>query len=185
MAGTRWHNADGLEVPFGDYWRTFANFVNRVRGVNTLGVIKQLVIDVDAVKAVQGGVTYTTDLNNDGTNDGFNTGDAYLPAYSSVTRVTILVTEAFAGGTSISLGTFGLTGSAISATSLVTATEGVLANLDTLGARTYGAGALVSTSVETASVGAADAYVALTTAGTFTAGKAKILIEYIDPLGDA
>lgn len=180
-----WQNPDGLQVKFGDYYKDASNFVNRPRALATAGLIKHIVLDYDLARLGPNGVSYTSDLNNDGTRDGFNTGDTYLPAFSSVLRVTLLVTEAAAGGTSIKLGTFGLTGTAISDNSLMTATEGVLANLDTKGARTYGAGALVAATAETGSVGSADAYIALTAAGTFTAGKGRILIEYIDPLGDA
>jgi DNA-binding Lrp family transcriptional regulator len=179
-----WVNPDGLKVPFGNYYKTPSNFVNRPRELKANGLIKQIVIDYDLPKLGADGVSYTTDLDNDGVVDGFTTGDVYLPANASVLRVTAVASVAAAGGTSITLGTFTLAGAAISATSLITATEGVVANLNTVGGRTYGAGALVATSVDTAGVGTADAYIALTAAGTFTAGKGRILIEYIDPLGD-
>lgn len=177
-----WTNADGLQVKFANYWNDKTNFVNRPRAVEMDGMVKQLVIDYDLV--VPAGVQYTADLNNDGTADGFDIGDTYLPAFASVLRTVVYVTEAAAGGTSITLGTFQRSGTVISANSLITATEGVLANLDTVGARTFGAGALNASAVETASVGANDAYVGLTVTGTFTAGKGKIIIEYIDPIGD-
>jgi hypothetical protein len=178
-----WTNPDGLQVKFANYWNDKTNFVNRPRATSMRGMVKQLVIDYDLV--VPAGVQYTADLNNDGTADGFDLMDTYLPAYASVLRTVLYVTEAAAGGTSISLGTFQKAGTAISATSLITATEGAIANLDTLGARTIGAGTLNAVANETASVGANDAYVGLTVTGTFTAGKGKIIIEYIDPLGDA
>lgn len=178
-----WTNADGLQVKFPNYWNDKKNFTNRPRAVETDGNIKELVFDYD-LSLAPAGVQYTADLNNDGTADGFDLMDTYLPAYSSVLRVTLLVTEAAAGGTSVALGTFLQNGTAISANSLITATEGVLANLDTKGARVYGAGALVSASVETASVGANDAFIGLTTVGTFTAGKGRIIIEYSNPLGE-
>jgi hypothetical protein len=180
-----WHNPDGLNVKFANYYTNPANFINRPRALNTDGLIKQIVIDYDLELLGANGVSYTSDLNNDGTRDGFNTGDVYLPAYSSVLRTIVVATEAAAGGTAVTLGTFGLTGSAIDADGLITATEGAVANLDTVGGRTYGAGAYVATSVDTPSIGAADGYLALTAAGTFTAGKGRILIEYIDPLGDS
>jgi hypothetical protein len=180
-----WTNPDGLQVKFPNYYRNPANFVNRPRELASRGgLIKEIVIDYDLARLGANGVSYTSDLNNDGTLDGFNTGDVSLPANASVLRVTLVASEAAVGGTSITLGTFGLTGTAISATSLITATEGVIANLNTIGGRTYGAGALVAASVDTAGVGTADAYIALTASGTFTAGKGRILIEYIDPLGD-
>jgi len=180
-----WVNPDGLKVPFGNYYKTPANFVNRARALPSKGgLVKEIVIDYDLAKLGANGVSYTTDLDNDGTVDGFTTGDCALPAYASVLRVTVVAKTAAAGGTSITLGTFGLTGTAIDADGLVTATEGVVANLNTSGGRTYGAGVYVDTAVDTPSVGSADGYLALTASGTFTAGTGRILIEYIDPLGD-
>lgn len=178
-----WQNPDGLTVKFADYYKNPENFVNRPREVLAKS-IKEVVIDYDLARLGANGVSYTTDLNNDGVADGFNTGDCYLPAHASVLQVILVVTEAAAGGTSITLGTFQLNGTAISANSLITAIEGVLANLDTVGARVYGVGALLATTAETASVGAADAYLALTASGTFTAGKGRILIRYLDPVAD-
>jgi len=176
-------NADGLQVKFGSYWTDPKNFKNRPRSVNTLGAEKELVVDFDLTKIPAGTTSYTADLNNDGTRDGFTSGDVHLPAYASVKQAYLVMTEAAAGGTSITVGTYLKAGSAISATSLVTATEGVLANLDTKGARVYGAGALVATTAETASVGANPAFVGITTAGTFTAGKGRLVIIYTDPVG--
>lgn len=181
----KFQNKDGLGVKFGNYASDPVNFVNRSRSVDTSGVIKQLVYDYDLTRITGGTVAYTEDLNNDGTRDGFSTGDVYLPANASVLRTTLYVKTAAAGGTSITMGTYALTGAAIAATGLITATEGVLANLDLVGARTYGAGALNGVAVETAGVGTADAYIALGATGTFTAGTGRIVIEYIDPLGDA
>lgn len=181
-----WTNPDGLQVKFPSYYREPGNFVNRARALPSKGgLIKEIVIDYDLAELGANGVSYTSDLDNDGTRDGFNTGDCALPAYASVLRVTVVAKTAAAGGTSVTLGTFGLTGSAIDADGLITATEGVVANLNTIGGRTYGAGAYVATSVDTASIGSADGYLALTASGTFTAGTGRILIEYIDPLGDA
>lgn len=179
-----WTNADGLQVPFGNYWSDPVNFANRARSLNTLGLIKQIVYDYDLSRITAGTVAYTDDLNNDGTRDGFDLGDIYLPANSSVLRCTLVVKVAAAGGTSITMGTYAKTGAAIVATGLITATEGVIANLDTVGARTYGAGALVATTAETGGVGTADAFIAMAAVGTFTAGTGRVLIEYIDVLGD-
>lgn len=178
-------NEDGLQVKYGNYWNDPKNFVNVPRTIaGKGGLVKEIVIDYDLLQLGANGVSYTSDLNNDGTRDGFNTGDCALPANSSVLRVTLLVTEAAAGGTSITLGTFGLTGTAQDADGLITATEGVLANLNAVGKRVYGAGAFVAATAGTAGVGSADAYLALTASGTFTAGKGRIIIEYVDPLGD-
>ena len=107
-----WVNPDGLKVPFGNYYKTPANFVNRPRELKANGLIKQIVIDYDLAKLGASGVSYTTDIDNDGVVDGFTTGDVYLPANASVLRVTSVTGVAAAGGTSITLGTFTLAGAA-------------------------------------------------------------------------
>lgn len=184
MANAPWTNPDGLQVKFPNYYKDPSNFVNRPRALPSKGgLIKEIVIDYDLELLGANGVSYTSDLNNDGTLDGFNTGDVYLPAYASVLRCTVVASETAAGGTSVTLGTFGLTGTAIDADGILTATEGVTANL-AIGERVYGNGAYVAETAGTASIGSADGYLALTVVGTFTAGKGRILIEYIDPLGD-
>lgn len=181
-----WQNADGLSVKFPNYYSDPKNFVNRFRGLNECyGAMKQGVFEYDLSKITAGTTTYTRDLNNDGTLDGFDIGDFYIPANSSILRVTLVTTVAAAGGTSITLGTYQLAGTAIAATGLITATEGVLANLDSVGSRTYGAGSLAASAVETAGVGTADAFVAMAVTGTFTAGKGKIYIDYIDATVDS
>ncbi len=86
-------------------------------------------------------------------------------------------------------------GTAIDDDFMITATEGVKANLDTIGARQYGVGVGVAgptggttdvtTNTETASVGSVDAYPAITGSGTWTAGELKILVRYVDVLADA
>lgn len=177
----KWQNADGLGVKFASYVTDSKNYTNKFRHLDMDGLIQQAVMEFDLSKITAGTVAYPADLNNDGTNDGFTEGDFNFPAYSSILRVTLIVDEAAAGGTSITVGTYGKTGSAQTATGLITATEGVLANLDTLGARVYGAGAFVATAVETASVGSAAAFPAIAATGTFTAGKGRILVEYIPP----
>lgn len=185
MAQAKWQNADGLGVKFGNYVKDAGNYVNRFRAVDTAGVVKVAVCDVDFTKIPTGTVTYTADLNNDGTNDGFTEGDFNFPAYSSILRVTYIARTLAAGGTSFIVGTYGKTGSAQDDNGLMTATEGVLANIDTaIGARVYGAGAMVSTSVDTVSVGATAAYPAIAGTGTFTAGTGLLVVEYITPFAD-
>lgn len=173
-----WQNADGLQVPFGNYWNDQYNFVNKPRSVKTFGPERILQIDYDLTRIAAGAVGYTADLNNDGTLDGFSLEDVGLPANASVTKVVILPKIAAAGGTSIKLGTFLIDGTAVDDDFLITTTEGAKANLDTVGARTYGNGAGVATTAETAGVGTSDVYLALTVAGTFTAGTGKIYVHY-------
>lgn len=179
-----WNNADGLYQRFGEDHRT--NPVNRARDVSTLGAVKQMVLDFDLSKITAVGTFYPRDLNNDGTADGFHVGDPALPAYASVLRTTVVMSEAAAsaGLATLTVGTFAVDGTAIDADGLVTTTEGAKANLDTIGKRVYGAGAYVATTAGTASVGSADAYIGLTVGtAVFTAGKGCIIIEYVDPLG--
>lgn len=178
-------NADGLVVRNPQDFAKNLNGENRTTYLVTYGAINQLEIDVNLAKISAGGtVNYSSDNNNDGTLDGFNTGDVYIPANSTVLRVIYVATEAAAGGTSFTVGTYGVNGTAISANSLITATEGVLANVNAAGKRVYGAGALVAATAGTAGVGTADAYVGIATTGTFTAGKGRLIIEYIDGLPD-
>ena len=179
-----YQNADGLLQKYPDYYKDRANFVNRPRTLNMLGPIKVIEMDFDLTKIADGTVGYPFDLNNDGTKDGFNTGEIYLPAHSSVLRCIVLSTETAVGGTSFTLGTYALTGAEIDANGIVTATEAVTANL-VKGDRVYGNGAYVAATAGTNSIGAADGYLAIAVTGTFTAGKGKIFIEYIDPVVDA
>jgi hypothetical protein len=167
----------------GNFWSDRNNFLNQPRTVQTYGPEKCIQIDYDLTLIANGEVTYTCDLNNDATLDGFSTGDVFLPAYSSVTRCIIIPTVAAAGGTSIKLGTFALTGAEIDDDYIITTTAGAKTALDTIGGRCYGDGVGLATTVETASVGSADAYLAFTGSGTFTAGKGKIYIFYIDASG--
>lgn len=184
MATGTYQNADGLLQKYPDYYKDRANFVNRPRTLNTMGHVKVLEIDFDLTKIADGATGYPSDLNNDGIKDGFTTGEVYLPAHSSILRCIVLSTETAIGGTSFTLGFYTLTGAAIDADGIVTATEGVTVNL-LKGNRIYGNGAYVATTPGINSIGAADGYLAISCTGTFTAGKGKIYIEYIDPVVDA
>lgn len=177
-------NSDGLVVKYPGYYADPANNTNQVRTVQTYGATRQIFVDYDLTQIPTGTTSFSTDLTNAGTVNGFNDGDPRLPANASVTKVIVLTTVAHTGGTSFTVGTYSLGGTTLSANSLVTATEGAIANFGTIGLRTYGAGALVSTSAGTAGVGVYDAYPGITTSGTYTAGKGRIIIEYIEPLAD-
>ncbi len=174
-----WTNADGLQVEFANYWTDPANFVNRPRAVNKLGLVKEIELDIDLTRMTAGTVSYTADLNNDGTPDGFSDHDCAIPANASILDAIFVSTQTAVGGTSLAVGTFKKDGTAVSANSIMTATEGVTANF-TLGKRVYGAGALVAATAGTAGVGANNVYVGLTTVGTFTAGKGVLVIRYIE-----
>lgn len=182
---TQWQNADGLTVKYAGYFRDPANSVNKANELNVSGALKQIELDYDLSRIPTGTVSYTTDLNNDGTKDGFNLGDVYLPANASVVEVLMVAADAAVGGTSFTVGTYTIAGAAIAATGLVTATEGVIANINAAGKRIYGNGALVQLTAGTAGVGAADAFIGIATTGTFTAGRGRIIVRYIDPVADA
>jgi len=184
MAVTRWTNADGLQVAFPNYYASAPRLPNQARALQTLGATKVLEIDYDLTLIPTGTVSYSSDANNDGTLDSFSNADTYIPANATVLRATVVAVNAATGGTSFTVGTYTRAGAAIVATGLVTATEGVLANINAAGKRTFGAGALCAAAAGTAGVGNADAYVGISTTGTFTAGVGRILIEYIDGPAD-
>jgi hypothetical protein len=181
-----YQNADGLTIINPQDFQKNVNSENKATSLVVAGAKKQLEIDVNFVKlTANGGTNFTADLNNDGTLDGFYGGNAYLPANASVLQAVFVTSEAATGGTSFTVGTRTVAGAAIADTGLFTATEGVIANVNTAGKRVYGAGALVAATAGTAGVGTADAYIYIATTGTFTAGKGRLIIEYIDPLADA
>lgn len=100
-------------------------------------------------------------------------GYGYIPANAKIVSAEVFVTEAFAGGTSIIVGLDSRnTGIAIDSDGLVNATDGAVAKL-TAGAAVTGTGALVGTAI-----GSVEGILTVTGSGTFTAGKAKILVEY-------
>lgn len=174
------NNKDGLLVQFsGDYQKFNAPYINRLRAVNTTGPFKYYVMDID-LETVGASTTYFPyDLNNDGTRDGFHVGEAYIPAGSCITRALFTTTEVGAGGTDFTVGTYSVTGTAIDADGIVAATEGAIANMGTLGETLIGNGALVGDTTGIVGI-TADSYVAVTTNGTFTAGKGRLVIEVLN-----
>jgi hypothetical protein len=182
-----WQNPDGVSVRFGQYHSDPRNDgTNRARGLNSFGAIKQIEIDYDLTQVPAGGTFFPADLNNDGTFDGFTEHDAVIPARAAVLRAYLVASETAAGGTNVNVGVFEKDGTAIDADGLFAAV--VTADL-AVGEVTAGNGALVLHSqtlganrTGAVSVGADDAYVSLGATGTFTAGKGRIVIEYIDPL---
>jgi len=164
---TKWTNSDGLQVPFGqDQARETASLAGKNSNNGPLGY---LVFDLNFDDLP----TYTADLNNDGTNNGFSDSDAYVPAGSYITRAWIVVETAFAGGTSYDLGLYQQDGTVIDADGL----DAAVAVADMAAAEAVDMnGQLVATQD---SIGTADGYVVVAATGTYTAGKAKVIIEYI------
>lgn len=161
MAEQLYHNNDGLPVRFG---RSQGRRKNTVSGAGKLGVVKRMgeyqeaELQIDLAGAAR--TLYPADRNNDGTMDGFEKGlDSYLPNGAVVTRVDVLTLVAPAGGTSYSLGTYQVDGTAISATNLINA------------------GTVLSSALALTQ----DSFVTASTVGTYTAGKLKIIIAYIVP----
>lgn len=174
-----WTNPDGLQVRFASDWKQNALRTNRPGTVNSYGAIKEIVINYDLKKLPASGINYSADLNNDGINDGFYTGDVNIPAGSSIVEGYVVSGEAAAGGTSIAIGLFTKAGAAIAADGLLTATGGATAVL-AAGDRSNFDGAYVSATAGTNGIGTADGYIGITTNGTFTAGRGRIVIRYIE-----
>lgn len=150
-------NQDGLEVRFG------SDIGNRgmKAGVTTgAGKRRELVLTVDLPSLGANGTGFTADLNNDGTKDGFNPANTPLPINVRIDKVSVVQLVAPAGGTSYSIGTFLENGTVVDDDGLIT----------TAGAQ----GAQVGTMS-----GASELFVAAKATGTYTAGKLKVIVEYI------
>lgn len=117
----------------------------------------ELVFTVDLTGVAR--TIYSTDRNNDGTVDGFGGLDTALPAGAMLLKQTAIQLVAPAGGTSWQVGTFQANGTVDTAAGIRT----------TAGAD----GTQIGTQL------AAARYPAVTTVGTYTAGKFKVIIEYI------
>lgn len=151
MRTNTWTNADGLVVGFGR-----ANTRNPEAGViETKGNLRQVELevyyDMDAATA--------------------NVKSAVIPAGAVITAATITVSEAFVGGTSISVGTIGTDGTAADADAIDTALTAALTKDAVLVADGAAIGAVVG----------ADVNLTFATTGTFTAGRASVFLEYIMP----
>lgn len=175
-----WTNADGLQVRFGSDWASAALRRNRPGTLSTRGAKKEIEIDVVFKTLTAGAVSFSADLNNDGTLDGFYNGDVKIPANSKIIAVRYISGETAVGGTAFTVGLYQKNGTAIAATGLITATEGVVANM-TLGKIIVGAGTLAAQTAGAAGIGADDGYIGITPTGTYTAGRGRLVIEYIDP----
>jgi hypothetical protein len=163
-----WYNADGLKVRFhGEEDTAFTGLAKDVEHV--------LVVDYNAVTG--DGLKFTTDRNNNGTNDGWSGEDAFIPAGAYITDAYILVTEAFTDSGSDATLTIGLAQE-----------DGTVIDADGIDA-TIAFTALNATTDVVACDGdyvgralklAANAYLYATVAsGPFTAGKAKIVVKYL------
>jgi len=150
-------NQDGLEVRFGSEIGQRGSKAGVTMGA---GKRRELVFLVDLPALGANGTGFTADLNNDGTKDGFNPSNTPLPANVRILGVNTVQLVAPAGGTSFTVGTFLENGTAVD-------DDGILIAAGTPGAQ-----------VGTMS-GAAELYVAPKATGTYTAGKLKVIVEYM------
>jgi hypothetical protein len=147
-------NSDGLLLRYGrDQGKRGAK-----AGVTTSTTKRnELVLFVDLEGVAR--TIYSTDRNNDGTVDGFSGLDTPIPANARILSQNAIQIEAPAGGTSFTVGTYQLDGTVDDA-------DGIRVAAGTDGAQ-------VGTQLTAAR------YVGVATVGTYTAGKYKIIIEYM------
>jgi len=161
----QWTNDDGLQVPFGqDQARETKSLMAKV---SEQGVKRQMLVDINFDDLP----TFTADLNNDGTRNGFSDSDAYIPAGSYITDAYLIVETAFAGGTSYDIGLYDLAGVAIDL-------DGIDAGVLTAALAANLAVACNGALVKGTALVTSDAYLVVAATGTFTAGKMKLVIEY-------
>lgn len=154
MAGVDWVNSDGLYTRFGPTQGQRGPKAGVTMGA---GKHRELVATVRLAGAAR--TIYSSDLNGDGTNDGFTGLDTPLPAGAVIVSQRAVVKETPAGGTNYSIGTYQKDGTVDTAAGIRT----------TAGAD----GSQVGTQL------AADRYVAVTTTGTYTAGIIEWVVTYV------
>lgn len=151
---SEWINNDGLLVRYG----LDQGVRGDKAGVTTgAGKERELVATITLTGAAR--TTYTADLNNDGTDDGFTGMDNPIPSGALIQGFDIVTIETPAGGTNYTLGTFQKDGDAIDA-------DGIRVTAGT-------AGAQVGTVI------AEDGYLAAVTTGTYTAGIIQVVVRYV------
>lgn len=172
-----WTNKDGLVIHYGPR-ATDDEVVTRAPRPE--GIMQQVTVDFDyndiAATAAAGGF-FNQDADGDGTNDSPSGINVPIPDGASIVSAKVIVTTAWTSGgaATLDIGTYKSDGTAIDANGLV-AGEAV-ANL-TANAVITGAGAQVGTRV---APGAAIYLGANYGTAAFTAGAAKLVVEYIAP----
>lgn len=153
MAAIDWVNSDGLLVRFGPNQGVRGSKAGVTTGA---GKRRELVFTVDLTGPAR--TIYSADLNNDGVNDGFSGLDTPLPAGARILNQQIRTLTPQAGGTSFTVGTF--------------QKNGTVDVVDGIRQASAANGSQILQQIT------ADRYVAVTTTGTFTAGKYMIIVEY-------
>lgn len=171
---------------------------------NTLGSHREVAIDFDYAHlpgahgpALDGNVGQDIEVGELTGTQGAKYLDnlvVVVPSYSQIISVRLVVLTPFAGGTSLKFGVVNSDNTAAtndgSTNGLLTATVGVLANINATGKWVTGDGALINPATGNgvglgagADPAAANGVVIkAVAAGTFTAGTARLLVEYIPPI---
>ncbi len=159
-----WTNSDGLSVGFGPLDSVNQNSAT-VRTQGNIEVQQYVVefdnLPTDAVSAV-------------------SSKAVAIPARSVIQRATLTVTEAWVGGTNIDFGLMDVDGTDIDDDGLDVAV--LVSVMNVIGDVVQMNGALVGGILD---IGSADGYLVTVTTGTYTAGKAILMIEYVRPMPDS
>lgn len=147
-------NADGLVTRTG---RDQGSRGSRAGVTSSLGKIQELCFEVALAGAAR--TTFTMDRNRDGTNDGFSGLDTPIPTGARIISQRIITVETPAGGTSFQVGTFTEAGAVVVADGIRTAAGGDGSQINTQATQNL--------------------FVAMTTTGTYTAGRVKVIVEYM------
>lgn len=150
-----WTNSDGLSIRFGSEQ---GQRTSRAGVTTGAGKRRELVVEVDLTGAAR--TIYNADPGNTGTNTAFDDGlNTPLPAGAVIVDQKVVITTPLAGGTNYAVGTYQGNGTVDTAAGIRT----------TAGAD----GTQVGTQL------AADRFVGVVTTGTYTAGKVKVIVEYM------
>ena len=128
----KWYNADGLAIRYGTAEGLAAPGAREMGGSGSGEHVLRIPY------SITGGILsvpeFTTDRDNDGTDDGFSTGDVYIPAGAGIISCDVLVRVAHVGAVGVyNIGTYQEDGTVIDQDGLMTSTEGVVANFDKIG----------------------------------------------------
>lgn len=175
-----WYNADGLKVRFAGHQGQKRVHKNYFVDIRTDGNIREAHCLYDLTLIPTTTISYSTDRNNDGTVDGFNSGDFCIPAGAIVLSAQVFTNDAAAGGTEIEVGGYQENGTVIDRDGLITAANASTANL-AASQLVIGTGADLADANAENGVGANNYYVGIYANGTFTAGTGKIVIRYVVP----
>jgi hypothetical protein len=175
-----WYNADGLKVRMAGYQGQKRSRKNVFVEVEQTGNIREFVCYYDLTLIPTTTISYSTDRNNDGTVDGFNAGDIYIPAGASIVSANLYALVTAAGGTDIEVGGYQENGTVIDRDGLIVAANATTANM-AASELVLGTGANLADANGEVGVGANNYYPAIYANGTFTAGTGKIVIRFIEP----